>query len=157
GREKGATAPAADARKMLTRGDDEAGLAVIRKWLDNSGVPTRNLSLHDGSGLSRLNLVTPEATARLLAAMTKSPAAGVFRDSLPVAGRDGTLRSRLRAASERIVAKTGTLTYTSSLSGYAITGEGELLAFSIFCNNEASDKSSIPIIDAIALLLTANR
>ncbi|MBC7909524.1 MAG: D-alanyl-D-alanine carboxypeptidase/D-alanyl-D-alanine-endopeptidase, partial [Pyrinomonadaceae bacterium] len=155
GKEKGATAPDADARKMLTRGDDEAGLAVIRKWLDNSGVPARNLSLHDGSGLSRLNLVTPEATGRLLAAMTKSPAAGIFRDSLPVAGRDGTLRSRLRAASERIVAKTGTLTYTSSLSGYAVTGDGELLAFSIMCNNEATpNSSSIPIIDAIALLLT---
>ncbi len=156
GKERGASAPDKDPHKMLTRGDDEAGLAVIRQWLERAGINTNQLALHDGSGLSRLDLVTPEATARLLASMTRSSAATTFRDSLPVAGRDGTLNSRLRAASGRIYAKTGLLTYTNSLSGYAVTDKGEILAFSIICNNETTQASSIPTIDAIALLLTQN-
>lgn len=156
GKERGATAPDTDPRKMLTRGDDEAGLAVIRLWLERAGASTNQLALHDGSGLSRLDLVTPEATARLLTGMTKSPAAEAFRSTLPIAGRDGTLSGRLRSAAGRIYAKTGLLTYTNSLSGYALTDKGELLAFSIICNNETTAASSLPTIDAIALLLTQN-
>jgi D-alanyl-D-alanine carboxypeptidase/D-alanyl-D-alanine-endopeptidase (penicillin-binding protein 4) len=155
GKERGATAPASDASKMLTRGDDEAGLAVIRQWLEQKGISTAGFALHDGSGLSRLDLVTPEATARLLAAITKSSAANIFHDTLPVAGRDGTLRSRLRAEGGRIYAKTGTLTYINSLSGYAVSGAGETMAFSVICNNETTPSSSIPVIDRIASLLAS--
>ncbi|MDT4956009.1 MAG: hypothetical protein QOJ02_4147 [Acidobacteriota bacterium] len=156
GKERGGSAPTADPKKMRTRGDDEAGLAVIRQWLEKHGIPTDTLALHDGSGLSRLDLVTPEVTARLLAAMTQTPAAKVYRDSLPIAGRDGTLKFRLRSVgSDRIAAKTGTLTYINSLSGYATTDDDEPLAFSIICNDETTAESSTRAIDAIALLLTS--
>jgi D-alanyl-D-alanine carboxypeptidase/D-alanyl-D-alanine-endopeptidase (penicillin-binding protein 4) len=64
GKERGATAPDPDPHKM--RGDDQAGVAVMRQWLQQSSVPTDSLSLFDGSGLSRLDLVTTETTARLL-------------------------------------------------------------------------------------------
>ena len=155
GKERCATAPDADPQRMRERGDDEAGLAVIRRWLERSGIATENLALHDGSGLSRLDLVTPEATAHLFLSIARTPAATVFRDSLPVAGRDGTLKFRLRSAAGRILAKTGTLSYVNSLSGYAITADGETLAFSIICNNETTDASSIRPIDAIAALLAS--
>jgi D-alanyl-D-alanine carboxypeptidase/D-alanyl-D-alanine-endopeptidase (penicillin-binding protein 4) len=156
GKERGGGAPGTDARKMRTRGDDEAGVAVIRQWLEKHGISTDALALHDGSGLSRLDLVTPEATARLLASMTQTPGAGVFRDSLPVAGRDGTLKFRLRSLDPgRIAAKTGTLTYINSLSGYAMTDDDEPLAFSIICNDETTPKPSTKVIDAIATLLTS--
>jgi D-alanyl-D-alanine carboxypeptidase/D-alanyl-D-alanine-endopeptidase (penicillin-binding protein 4) len=152
GKERGATAPDPDAKRMRERGDDEAGLAVVRQWLERAGIATRNLVLHDGSGLSRLDLVTPEATARLFVAVARSPAATIFRDSLPVAGRDGTLRGRLRPATGRVFAKTGTLSYINSLSGYALTDD-ELLAFSIICNDETAEARGTRPIDAIATLL----
>jgi D-alanyl-D-alanine carboxypeptidase/D-alanyl-D-alanine-endopeptidase (penicillin-binding protein 4) len=154
GKERGATAPDPDAKRMRERGDDQAGLAVVRRWLEEAGIATTNLALHDGSGLSRLDLVTPEATARLLAAITRRPAAGVFRESLPIAGRDGTLKFRLRsAAASRVFAKTGTLSYINSLSGYAVTADDETLAFSIICNNETAEGRATRPIDAIATLL----
>lgn len=153
GKERGATAPDPDAKRMRERGDDEAGLAVVRQWLNQAGIATSNLALHDGSGLSRLDLVTPEATARLLINIARRPVASVFRDSLPVAGRDGTLKYRLRAVAGRILAKTGTLTYITSLSGYAVTDDDEPLAFSIICNNETADARGTRPIDAIATLL----
>jgi D-alanyl-D-alanine carboxypeptidase/D-alanyl-D-alanine-endopeptidase (penicillin-binding protein 4) len=154
GKERGATAPEADPVKMRTRGDDQAGTSVVRLWLERAGIPTGTLALHDGSGLSRLDRITPEATAHLLYAIAKTPSANVFRDSLPIAGRDGTLRSRLNRVSGRILAKTGTLTYTNSLSGYATTADDEPLAFSIICNDETIKERDTEVIDAIAVLLT---
>jgi D-alanyl-D-alanine carboxypeptidase/D-alanyl-D-alanine-endopeptidase (penicillin-binding protein 4) len=154
GKERGALAPDPDPVRMRIRGDDQAGDAVVRMWLERAGVPTNTLALHDGSGLSRLDRVTPEATARLLAAIAQTPSANVFRDSLPIAGRDGTLRSRLNRVAGRILAKTGTLTYINSLSGYATSADNEPLAFSIICNDETIKESSTEVIDAIAALLT---
>jgi D-alanyl-D-alanine carboxypeptidase/D-alanyl-D-alanine-endopeptidase (penicillin-binding protein 4) len=154
GKERGADAPDSDPQRMRERGDDKAGLAVVRQWLEQAGIATGNLALHDGSGLSRLDLVTPEATARLLANIARRPAGKVFRESLPIAGRDGTLKFRLRSsAASRILAKTGTLSYINSLSGYAITADDEPLAFSIICNNETMEARATRPIDAIATLL----
>ena len=156
GKERGATAPDPDEKRMRLRGDDQAGAAVMRKWLQETiGVQTDSLALHDGSGLSRLDLITPEATGRLLAAMTKSPASQIFHDSLPIAGRDGTLEYRLRkvTVANRLYAKTGTITYVGSLSGYVMTADEEPLVFSIICNDETARQSSTHTIDAIATLL----
>jgi D-alanyl-D-alanine carboxypeptidase/D-alanyl-D-alanine-endopeptidase (penicillin-binding protein 4) len=159
GKERGSMAPEANPRRNLLRGDDEAGLAVVRLWLNRAGIRTEILALHDGSGLSRLDLVTPESSARLLAAIARSPAAEVFRDSLPVAGRDGTLEYRMRAVNVagRVQAKTGTLSYINSLSGYTTTIDNEPLAFSIMCNEETEKASSTSVIDEIVTLLTSRR
>lgn len=155
GKERGAMASDPDPHKMRERGDDEAALAVIRVWLERAGIATTNLAFHDGSGLSRLDLVTPQATARLLAAVSKTSAASTFRGSLPVAGKDGTLAFRMKAAEERITAKTGSLTYDDALSGYATTAEGENLAFSVICNDATHRGSSIATIDKIGLALAS--
>ncbi|HEX7173904.1 MAG TPA: D-alanyl-D-alanine carboxypeptidase/D-alanyl-D-alanine-endopeptidase [Pyrinomonadaceae bacterium] len=154
GRERGDTAPAADERRTRQRDTVVAGLAVVRRWLEGAGLDTEPLALHDGSGLSRFDLVTPEATARLLAHISKTPSAAVFRDSLPVSGRDGTLQGRLRQADPPIEAKTGTLVYVNGLAGYATTADGERLAFAIFCNDKTESQSSLRAIDAVALTLT---
>ena len=153
GKERGASAPDPDPRRHRERGDDEAGTAVVKSWLDRNGIATDDLAIRDGSGLSRLDLVTPEATARLLLAIARTNSASAFHDSLPTAGRDGTLRDRLVSSSGRLVAKTGTLTYTHSLSGYATTPGSEILAFSIFCNDATGQGNPVRVIDQIAGLL----
>ena len=58
-------------------------------------------ALQDGSGLSRSDLVTPHGLVSLLAAMDRHPHAAAFRDSLPVAGVDGTLEHRMRGTRRR--------------------------------------------------------
>ena len=154
GRERGemAALPEAIGRE---RGDDEAGLAVIRVWLARAGVATSQIALHDGSGLSRLDLVTPESSARLLVAISKTASAPVFKESLPISGRDGTLGGRLKNIIDRVSAKTGSLTYDNSLSGYLTTAKGEHLAFSIMCNDQIGRSSSIVLIDQIVALLAS--
>jgi len=150
GKERGASAPDPDPRKNRERGDDEAGTAVVRSWLESKGINTRALAIRDGSGLSRLDLVTPETSVRLLAAIANTNSATTFHDSLPIAGRDGTLSSRLNKVAGRIFAKTGTLTYTHSLSGYATTPNNETVVFSIMCNDTTADRAALRTIDDIA-------
>ena len=152
GRERGEMAAGAEpAGREL--GDDEAGLAVVRLWLSRAAVPSAHIALHDGSGLSRLDLVTPETSARLLLAMSKTVSAGAFKDSLPIAGRDGTLAGRLPNLTDRVWAKTGSLTYDNSLSGYMITAKGEMLAFSIMCNDQTGRDAGTRLIDQIVALM----
>lgn len=155
GKMRGDTAPDPDPRKNQARGDDEAGAAVVRSWLDRNGIPDAGLTIRDGSGLSRLDLVTPEATARLLVAIAKTNSAAIFHDSLPVAGHDGTLNSRLTRATGRIFAKTGTISYVHSLSGYATAENGEVLVFSILCNDATTRSNPVRLIDEIAGLLVS--
>jgi len=153
GKARGALAPDPDPRKNRTRVDDEAGTAVVKAWLDHADIRTSGLAIRDGSGLSRLDLVTPESTVRLLTAIARTNSAPVFHDSLPIAGRDGTLVGRLRREAGRIFAKTGTLTYDHSLSGYVNTKNGEVLVFSIFCNDVTGPSDAVRVIDEIAGLL----
>jgi D-alanyl-D-alanine carboxypeptidase/D-alanyl-D-alanine-endopeptidase (penicillin-binding protein 4) len=152
GRERGemAALPEANGRE---RGDDEAGLAVIRVWLARAGIATSRIALHDGCGLSRLDLVTPETSARLLLSLAKTASASVFKESLPIGGRDGTLGGRLKTIVDRVSAKTGYITYDNSLSGYLTTSRGEVFVFSIMCNDQTSRSDSTRLIDQIVTLL----
>jgi len=122
-------------------------------WLERNGVSTDRIALHDGSGLSRLNLVTPESTLGLLLALSKTASGQTFRQSLPISGLDGTLGGRLKTMRERVSAKTGSLTYTHSLSGYLTTAGGEQLAFSILCNEQTSRGNATRLIDQIVSFL----
>jgi D-alanyl-D-alanine carboxypeptidase/D-alanyl-D-alanine-endopeptidase (penicillin-binding protein 4) len=155
GKERGIMAPDPDPRKMKRRGDEEAGVAVIKLWLERAGISATGLEVRDGSGLSRLDLVSPEATVRLLTAISKTNSSSIFRDSLPVAGREGTLKGRLVQESGRIAAKTGSLTFDHSLSGYATTEGNEVLVFSILCNDAVGEKGAVRTIDQIASLLAS--
>ena len=133
--------------------DTQAGLNVVRRWLEGAGIPTSGFALRDGSGLSPLNLVTPDATVQKLAYMTQVSAGRIFFESLPRAGYDGTLRGRMGDTEGRVVAKTGALAQTNALSGYATSADGELLIFSIFCNDETGAGRVTGTIDRIVTLL----
>ncbi|HZH31370.1 MAG TPA: D-alanyl-D-alanine carboxypeptidase/D-alanyl-D-alanine-endopeptidase [Pyrinomonadaceae bacterium] len=136
----------------------EAGLAVVRAFLNEAGVTTAHLALVDGSGLARQNLITAESTVQLLTYMSKHRHAHAWRDAQPVAGVDGTLRGRMRntVAAGNLRAKTGTLNNVSGLSGYVTTAAGERLAFSIIVNHYPDDNSPRQnYMDAIAVLLAS--
>ncbi|MEH2166318.1 MAG: D-alanyl-D-alanine carboxypeptidase/D-alanyl-D-alanine-endopeptidase [Nostoc sp.] len=135
----------------------DVGLEVVKASLTKLGVDPANYILVDGSGLSRRNLVTPEAFVQTLRGMAKTPAAYIYRASLPVAGKSGTLKGRFQdTPAEGIVqAKTGTLTSVISLSGYMNGPKYEPLVFSIIVNQ--SDQSATVIrqaIDEVVVLLT---
>ena len=103
-------------------------------------------------------MITAEASVQLLTFMSKHRYAKVFRDALPIAGVDGTLRNRMRgtAAENNLRAKTGSLSSAPSLGGYLTTAAGERLAFSITVNNYPRDVDPrSTCIHPIAVLLTS--
>ncbi|HYV24228.1 MAG TPA: D-alanyl-D-alanine carboxypeptidase/D-alanyl-D-alanine-endopeptidase [Pyrinomonadaceae bacterium] len=138
--------------------NEEAGLIVVRNFLRQAGANESDLALNDGSGLSRNDMITANATVQLLTFMSKHKYFAQFRDALPIAGVDGTLRTRMRGtpAEGNLRAKTGSLSSVASLSGYVTTAAGEHLVFSMMLNNYP-DASALrrDSIDAIAVLLAS--
>ena len=108
-----------------------------RRFLQSLGVDTPALSLVDGCGVGRRNFVTARAVATLLVAMHKKADWRIWYDSLPIAGVDGTLKSRMTrtAAAGNVHAKTGTLGQVRALSGYVTGRSGTLCVFSLLMNN----------------------
>lgn len=115
---------------------ESLGLAELRRFLSEVGVPPGQERLEEGSGLSRGALVAPAAILKLLVHMDRHPQREVFLDSLPVGGVDGTLRNRFKEPPLKgnVRAKTGTINYVNTLSGYVASAAGERLVFSIMLN-----------------------
>ncbi len=119
-----------------TPGSWESGRKIISLFLKNIGIKN-GFKIVDGSGLSLLNRLSPNALADVLEYAFQNKSVGLdFITSLPVAGIDGTLKKRFKdkEMKGRIVAKTGYLKNVRSLSGYVFTTTGDVLVFSILSN-----------------------
>ncbi len=130
----------------------KSGLDEIEVFLSAAGISKGSCDLADGSGLSRLNLVTPSAITRLLKFMAECDHSEQWLSLFPVAGEDGTLGGRFRGVrgANRIRAKTGSLEHVGALAGYAEIRPGHRLAFSILVNNFSGAPSEIrSLIDKI--------
>jgi D-alanyl-D-alanine carboxypeptidase/D-alanyl-D-alanine-endopeptidase (penicillin-binding protein 4) len=140
-----------------TGGTSTAGRTAVQESLERWGLDAGAVAVADGSGLSRYNLVTPEALVTVLTRMYESPnLRGPFEATLPVAGRDGTLKDRMRGtpAEGNARAKTGGMSGVRGLAGYVRTASGEPLAFTILVNNFTDLPEDIErTIDAIVVRL----
>jgi serine-type D-Ala-D-Ala carboxypeptidase/endopeptidase (penicillin-binding protein 4) len=133
-----------------------AGLKTLATTLATIGVDRAGYELVDGSGLARLNRLTPTALVQTLQGMSRQPTRTVFQNSLPIAAQSGTLTHRFRntPAAGIVQAKTGTLTGVASLSGYLQPPHYRPIVFSLLLN-----QSTLPAaknreaIDAIVQLL----
>jgi serine-type D-Ala-D-Ala carboxypeptidase/endopeptidase (penicillin-binding protein 4) len=137
-------------------GSVEAGLEELKAFLTEIDVPANGYNINDGSGLARLNLVSPATIVKLLRFMYASPARENYLSILPVGGQDGTLNSRFSGPqlAGRIHAKTGSLSHVSALSGYAQRRGGDWIAFSILVNNYNGASGEVRIVmDKICELL----
>lgn len=108
--------------------------SVVKQLIQKVGNGKNPYRIADGSGLSLYNYVTPELEMRLLRyAYRNSNIYLHLLPSLPVAGRDGTLKTRMKGtfAEENVKAKTGTVTGISALAGYCTAANGHQLCFSI--------------------------
>jgi D-alanyl-D-alanine carboxypeptidase/D-alanyl-D-alanine-endopeptidase (penicillin-binding protein 4) len=135
-------------------GTSAQGARIVRAFATTqAGVLPDDFLLYDGSGLSSDDLVTPRALTTLLRYSTTQSWGPILRDSLPIAGVDGTLSSRFPALQGRLQAKTGTLGEVDSLSGFLTTDSGRLLIFSVLSNDhpEAGARATIDaVVEATA-------
>ncbi|HEV2287948.1 MAG TPA: D-alanyl-D-alanine carboxypeptidase/D-alanyl-D-alanine-endopeptidase [Candidatus Acidoferrales bacterium] len=147
------------AREKTGVGSRAAGLQAERNFLTSIGITPSDVLVNDGSGLSRENLVTPQAVVALLEYARRQPWGDSFASTLPVAGVDGTLDNRMKGtpAEGRVEAKTGSVEHTQALSGFATTVNGEHLGFSIFVNhNGTTGRDAANLIDTICEAMVEN-
>jgi len=140
-----------------TDGSFEEGTRVVRQFLVNAGLGDNDFFFYDGSGMSMDDRIAPRALTRLLTFAAKQGWGPAWRETLPVAGVDGTLAGRFKTSplKGKLQAKTGTLNESSALSGYLTTATGKTLAFSIMVNgrrpgSDAESKAIDQIAEAIA-------
>jgi D-alanyl-D-alanine carboxypeptidase/D-alanyl-D-alanine-endopeptidase (penicillin-binding protein 4) len=136
---------------------EECALVALHKFLATNGLPARDVHFDEGSGLSRNNLTTANASVALLQFMARQPAASTWETALPIAGVDGTLRRRMKntPAAGNVHGKTGTLRWVNALSGYVTNAAGEKLVFSLMLNRYDSppDRKRTDELDDIAVML----
>ena len=154
----GKVTPPPATTSIFSQTSEDLGIEAVKSFLKTVGIRPEALVLNDGSGLSRNDMITAEASVQLLTYMSKHRYADAFREALPIAGVDGTLRNRMKGtpAENNLRAKTGSLSSASSLAGYVTTAAGEKLAFSIMVNNYPRDfDPRTACIDPIAVLLAS--
>lgn len=145
-------------KEIYGYGSTERGLEVVGNYLNKIGVQTDKCFLVDGSGLSRLNLISPFSLNTFLFEMYKGKYKEIFRKSLATPNDDGTLKRRFSGtlAEKNLFAKTGSMNNVSSLAGYLYTRDKEVLTYTIMCNNFTSPQNIIRNLqDLICMRLTS--
>lgn len=131
-------------------------LKFAAEFRQSTGLQPGDVLLNDGSGLSRGDLVTPQAVVQWLTWAKQQTWGDDFRATLPVAGEDGTLDTRMKdtAAANRVQAKTGSIEHVEALSGYGTSVHGEHLIFSLLGNNNGlRNRDATAIYDAICVAM----
>ena len=122
--------------------EETASTEVITDWLERQGLDTDGVNLRDGSGLDDRNFFPP---AFMTAFLVSQAGAERWVESIPVAGRSGSLRNVLRGtvAEGRVSGKSGTVNAVRCYAGYVDRPDGRRLAYSIAVNNHTLRSSQV--------------
>jgi len=140
----------------------DTGSAIATKLLADWGIQRNRAIVVDGSGLSRYNYLTASALTDILIRLHQSERdKSLFLATLPIANKDGTLRTRFAKTTSagNARAKTGSMSHVQALAGYVTTADNEQLAFSILANNFSADPTDVvTAIDSfVSTLATMSR
>ncbi|MEA5153860.1 D-alanyl-D-alanine carboxypeptidase/D-alanyl-D-alanine-endopeptidase [Raineyella sp.] len=141
-------------------GSFAGGASAVEQVLRRRGLWDEGAVLRDGSGLSRDNRVTPQMLARAVSLATTDAAFRPLLTGLPVAGATGTLTSRFarpgaEAGRGEVRAKTGTLSGTSALAGYAVTVSGGVVTYAFVVNDANNDDTARAWLDRASSAVAA--
>jgi len=118
----------------------EKGADTIAEWGRERGLDLQGIDIDNGSGLSRSTHISVLQLAKTLSAAYRSRFAPEFMASLPLAGLDGTLRSRMKSSPGGSVRlKTGHLDGVSGVAGYVTTAGGKTYVLASLVNNARAD------------------
>lgn len=135
-----------------TMGEEATGYAVYdsarvaeKSALKNLGLNPDDVTIADGSGLSRSNAVSARFLSNFLQTMTSSPAFPAFLASLPAPG-EGTLIPVLKnnPSKNRLRLKSGSMGGVLCYSGYLLNDDGTPVAtISILTNGTTAKVSQV--------------
>ena len=139
-------------------GTVEKGVAAITEWSRERGFDLSGVDIDNGSGLSRSTHISVLQMAKILSAAYHSRFAPEYLASFPLAGMDGTLRSRMKAAPVGSVRlKTGHLNGVSGVAGFVTTPAGKTYVLVCLVNNVRADFGAAePVHEALAAWILGN-
>jgi serine-type D-Ala-D-Ala carboxypeptidase/endopeptidase (penicillin-binding protein 4) len=130
-------------------GEAKASERIVREWLRSRSIDAPDLSIENGSGLSRTDRTTAATIAQLLKAAWSSPVMPEIMSSLPLYAVDGTLKTRRAAgAGGQAHLKGGTLTGVQSVAGYVLDAKGRRW-IAVMIVNHANANSAQAALDAL--------
>lgn len=102
------------------------GIAAVMNWLGSKNIPAKDVVIENGSGLSRLEKISPSTMSQILKAAFQSPVMPELMSSFPIAGRDGTMSKRLKedAIAGKAHIKTGAIDNVRAVAGYVLAKSG---------------------------------
>ncbi len=130
--------------KKYGNGSTKSGIRAANSlWATKFDI--NGMQLNDGSGLSRTNAISAKHFVGLLKAMYGSKNKEVFMNSLPVAGKSGTMRNicKGQAADGRMMAKSGSMTRIRSYAGYVKSSSGKTYAYAFIVNNHTCSTGTL--------------
>ncbi|MGC4377155.1 D-alanyl-D-alanine carboxypeptidase/D-alanyl-D-alanine-endopeptidase [Fictibacillus sp. Mic-4] len=141
-------------KEIENKGSFQAGVQVVGDLLKQAGLKG-DYSQVDGSGLSRLNFVSPNNMLAFLRYVKKQSYWPFVEKSLPIAGVDGTLKNRMKKteAENNLQAKTGSMSGVNNMVGFVKAKNGDQIAFAILMNGIYKSKYAIDFQDKVGVLL----
>ena len=141
-------------------GSPGSSASALSAYLSDQGLWADGMSVSDGSGLSSGNIVSPAMMAQAVRTAYGNPLLADVLAGMPVAGVDGTLARRFDDPDEAngrgvVHAKTGTLDYVRTLTGFAQTSSGAVMFFSFMLNNLPDDSAGLNWLDEAAAVLAS--
>jgi len=132
-------------KEIKGEGSFVGGVSVLLDFLKEIGIPENQYKIYDGSGLSYMNLLTPDCLVKLLEYMYQSSQFNNFYESMAIPGIDKGVEQRMKGSdlTDKMRVKTGFITNAICFSGYIKDKSNKLYAFSIMVNNYTSDKTKI--------------
>lgn len=115
----------------------EKGAYVLKSFLETKGIATQGLVIENGSGLSRIEHVSPQTMAQILMSAYYSPVMPEFMASLPIAGKDGTLKRSMKQTSVvgKAHLKTGAIQDVRAIAGYVLAQSGKYYVVVLMMNH----------------------
>ena len=138
-------------------GSFDSGVSLVEKFIQKFYEKT-DFNLVDGSGLSRLNFISPKVITQLLKYMYNTDERAIFINSLAQPGQEGTLKRRMKntTAQNRIFAKTGSMNGVSNIAAYIISESGETFIASLFFNNFTMTQAEINNLQDLIIMRLAS-
>lgn len=127
------------------KGTLEGGIKEVGSLFEKLGIDRKGFFMEDGSGLSRSNAITTKQLTQLLRLISTDSIFTSLYNSLPIAGKTGTLSTFLKnsKAENNMRAKSGSMERIRAYSGYYNNSRGELMSFTLIINNYNGSSSEI--------------
>lgn len=121
---------------------------VVKEFWKNKKVSVPNAIIKDGCGLAPQDAISAKALVELLTYMAHSKNAEVWKASLPVSGKTGTLKGLCAgtALEGKIHAKSGTIAGTKNFAGYIDMPNGDTWVFAILINSAPGKAKNIQTV-----------